>query len=464
VTVTVPKPTAGPPLGARLRRRLPDPLGRRVPSWERTRPWTVLAAGTAAVLLATAAMWGVNLVLDLGRHPTRHVEGLADYSDSQFAKGPRNVLLLGSDTREGLSAEEQVQFGTTETVGGERSDTIILMHLDPRREKAVVVHFPRDLRVEIPGHGTDKINAAYEYGGPTLVVRTIRRFTGLPIHNYVEVNLAGFQNLIDTLGGVRLCVDRPLHDELAGLDIDRKGCHTLHGDQALAFVRARNIEGDQIPDFSRIARQQQFMRAMLNRLLSVRSLLDTEVINRATAQVTTDDRLTAADLIFLGSKLRQLAEEDPSGARSLDFRVVPGTTDTIGAVSYVLPDEEESAELFARLEDGRPLGEVGTTLALTLPSPAVIEVKVLSADSSLDAGDAEALLRRAGFIVLESGTGPAGSTETEILFKPGAGPKAQVVAGYFGPGLLRRETSASILGSAEVAVVVGDDFSEVAEG
>jgi LCP family protein required for cell wall assembly len=423
----------------------------------------ILVAGAAAVILSTAAMWGINLVLDLGRHPTRHVEGLAEYSDSQFAKGPRNVLVLGSDTRAGLSAEEQAQFGTTETVGGERSDTIILMHLDPRREEAVVVHFPRDLRVEIPGRGIDKINAAYEYGGPTLVVRTIRAFTGLPVHNYVEVDLAGFQNLVDTLGGVRLCVDRPLHDEKAGLDIDRAGCHTLHGDAALAFVRARNIEGDQIPDFSRIARQQQFMRAMLNRLLSVRSLLNTDVINRAADQVTTDDRLTAADLIFLGSKLRELAEEDPSGSRSLDFRVVPGTTGTIDGVSYVVPDQEEAAELFDRLQDGRPLGRLGTTLALTLPSPAVTKVKVLSGGSSFGADDAEALLRRAGFIVLEAGPAPAGTAGTEILFRSGAGPKAQVVAGYFAAGLPRREVSASILGNADVAVVVGDDFSEVAE-
>ncbi|HKX25937.1 MAG TPA: LCP family protein [Actinomycetota bacterium] len=463
MTVTAPKPTAPSPLGQRLRRRLPEPIERRLPPWTKARPWVLVAGGALAVLLATAAMWGVNLVLELGRHPTKHVAGLSDYQDSQFAKGPRNVLVLGSDTRAGLTPEEQAQFGSEETVEGERSDTIILMHFDPRRDKAVVVHFPRDLRVEIPGHGLDKINAAYEYGGPALVVQTLRQYTGLPIHNYIEVDLAGFQDIVDLLDGVRLCVDRPLHDELAGLDIDRKGCHTLDGEEALAFVRARHIEGDQIPDFSRIARQQQFMRAMLNRLVSVGSLLDSDLVSRALRNVTTDDRITGADLIFLGSKLRELAEEDPSGSRSLDFRVVPGTPQTLDdGVSYVVPDPD-AEELFQRLDRGRPLGRIGSTLLLTAPSPAVTRVRVLADESDSSADDAEALLRRSGFIVLESSSPQVGAEETAILYRPGARAKAEVVAGYFAPGLPREEASASILGDAEVAVVVGDDWSEVAE-
>jgi LCP family protein required for cell wall assembly len=460
VTVTAPKPTAPSAFGARLRRRLPEPIERRLPPWRQARPWTLVAAGAIAVALSTTAMWGINLVLDLSGHEVVKVP--TDEYPGSFDDKPRNVLLLGSDTRAGLSPEEQARFGTEETVSGERSDTIILMHLDPRKEKAVVVHFPRDLRVEIPGHGTDKINAAYEYGGPALVVRTIRQYTELPIHNYMEVDLAGFQNIVDLLGGVRLCVDRPLHDELAGLDIDRKGCHTLDGDQALAFVRARHIEGDQIPDFSRIARQQQFMRALLNRLVSFGALLDSELISRALANVRTDERLDAGELIFLGGKLRQLAEEDPSGARSLDFRVVPGTTQTIDGVSYVVP-QPAAQELFRRLADGRSLGRIGQSLALTLPSPAVIRVKVLATASSTDAEEAESFLRRAGFIVLEGGTAPVGGAETEILYGEGAGPMSEVVAGYFAPGLPRAEASASILGNAEVAVVVGDDWSEATQ-
>jgi LCP family protein required for cell wall assembly len=454
-----PKPTAAAAVAARLRERLPEPVRRRLPPWYRARPWTLLAAGATAVLVATGSVFGINLLLEFDRHPTVPVD-TDPYEESYFAKGPRNVLVLGSDSRTGLTPEEQVAFGTTEDIGGERSDTIILMHIDPRREKAVVIHFPRDLRVEIPDHGTQKINAAYTLGGPNLAVRTVRELTGLPIHNYIEVNLAAFQDLIEAVGGVRICVDRPMFDELAGLDLPRKGCYTLQGEQALAFARARHIEGDLVPDFSRIARQQQLMRALMNRVLSVGSLLSSDVIEQAVQQVKTDERLSGADLILLGSKLRELSEEDPSGARTLDFRVVPGVPQTIDGISYVVPDADETLRLFQALRGGTSLGNLGVSLASTLPSPGVIRVRVLAVGSSPDAEEAEALLRRAGFIVLQGGAAPAGSEESEILFKPGADDRAEVLGGYF-PGLPRSEASASILGNAEVVLVVGENFRSV---
>lgn len=453
-----PKPTAAAALAARLRARLPEPVRRRIPPWHRARPWALLAAGAVAVFVASASIFGINLLLEFDRHPTVPVD-TDPYEDSYFAKGPRNVLVLGSDSRTGLTPEEQVAFGTTDDIGGERSDTIILLHIDPRREKAVVIHFPRDLRVEIPDHGTQKINAAYTLGGPSLAVRTVREFTGLPIHNYIEVNLAAFQNLIDAVGGVRICVDRPMFDEDAGLDLP-KGCHMLDGPEALAFVRARHIVGDLVPDFSRIARQQQFLRALMNRVLSVRSLLSSDVIEQAVQQVTTDERLSGADLILLGSKLRELSEEDPSGARTLDFRVVPGVPQTIDDVSYVVPDSDQTERLFQALRNRTSLGNLGVSLASTLPSPGVIKVRVLTAGSSTDAEEAEDLIRGSGFILLQRGTPPPGSEESQILFKPGAGDRAEVVGGFF-PGLPRNEASTSILGNAEVALVVGDDFRSV---
>jgi LCP family protein required for cell wall assembly len=451
------KPTAAPPIAARLRGRLPEPIRRRLPPWRRARPWVLVASGVAAVLVSTSAVWGLNLLLQFNEHPTRSVPSLD--AESDFAKGPRNVLLLGSDSRAGLSPEQQAAFGTEESVEGQRSDTIILMHIDPAREKAVVIHFPRDLRVRIPGHGLDKINAAYEYGGPDLVVRTVKAFTGLPIHNYIEVNLAGFQDLVDALGGVRLCVDRPMHDSLAGLDIPRAGCFTFDGAEALAFVRARHVEGDFIPDFARIARQQQFMRAMLNRLLSVRALLDTQVIEEAVANVTTDDRLTGADLVLLGQKLRDLAQEDPSGASSLDFRVVPGVPAEVDGVSYVIADREQAEAMFRALREGRPLGKLGLTLAQTLPSPGVIKVRVLNEAASDEvAARVATSLRFAGFIVLPREAPPAQYADSQILFGPGMGTRMQRVLSYFSPDLPRSLVSDSILGDAEVAVVVGDDF------
>jgi LCP family protein required for cell wall assembly len=390
-------------------------------------------------------------MLKLGEHPTTDVGGLAE--SSEYAKGPRNVLVLGSDSRGGLTPEEQAAFGAPEDLEGELSDTIMLVHIDPQREEAVVVHFPRDLRVAIPGHGENKINAAYEFGGPSLVVETIKRFTRLPVHNYVEVDLAGFKGLVDTLGGVRMCVDRPLFDELAGLAIPKAGCYTFDGPTALAFVRARHIEGDLIPDFSRITRQQQFMRAMMNRLLSLRSLLDSDLIEQAVGNVTTDKKLSGADLLLLGSTLRKLAAEDPTGAESLDFRVVPSTPAELDGVAYVLAQQPETDQLFTALGDGRPLGDVGTELASTLPSPGIINVRVLSSAPDGDsASEIETLLSQAGFVVLES----AETTEGPgILYRQGTRDRAAVVSSYF-PGLRLRQVEPTVLGDADVAVV-GED-------
>ncbi len=434
---------------------------RRGPDWW---PWIrtpVLAfSGVIAVLVSVMALWGINLYLTVGgsiRDAGVSEEVLADPWD--FGKNPRNVLLLGSDSRAGLSEEEQAAFGSEETVSGERSDTIILMSIDPRREQAVVVHFPRDLRVEIPGHGFDKINAAYEYGGPDLVVRTVHEFTGMRIHNYMEIDLAGFQELVETLGGVRICVDRPMHDEKAGLHIAKAGCTDMDGPTALAFVRARSVEGDLIPDFNRIARQQVFMRATMNKLLSVDSLLDDQVIKQAVGAVRVDRGIDAGVLIDLGQRLRALAQEDPSGKESLDLRVVPSAPQTIGDVSYVVADLAQTRELFEALREGRSLGRIGESFDQLLPAPGIIKVRVLTTFGTGPEG-AEVLLRDSGFIVLESEVFSGMAEKSEIIYKAGARSRSRVVSGYF-PELAVREVPSDELGDAEVGLIVGEDWEKV---
>jgi LCP family protein required for cell wall assembly len=420
--------------------------------------WQAVALALAALLAAgvsAASIQGIRLIREIETHPTTDpIPPLEEKGSDYFADHPRNVLVLGSDTRRGLSEEQQEQFGKPEE--GERSDTILLLHTDPRRDQAVIVHFPRDLRVEIPGQGFDKINAAYEIGGPQLAVETIHDFTGLPIHNYVEVGLAGFQRLVDLLGGIRICVDRPMIDELAGLNLPHRGCYSMDGRTALAFVRARHIEGDIIPDFSRIRRQQQFMRAFFNKLISLGSFLDASLIREAAQQVRTDPGLQAVDLIDLGRELRKLAEEDPSGAESLDFRVVPGTPAFVGEVSYVLPNEAQTDLLFDALRTGEPLGTVGLAPEGLDESPGVIEVRVLDGGASSTAATVESRLRSSGFIVLETQAAPPSYRDSEILYRAGRESRGRVVGGYIGLDL--REGPPFVLDGADVAVVIGEDY------
>jgi anionic cell wall polymer biosynthesis LytR-Cps2A-Psr (LCP) family protein len=143
--------------------------------------------------------------------------------------GVCNYLLLGSDSRSGLSPSQQYQFGTNGQAGagtGKNADTIMLVHTDPNLQKAIILSFPRDLWVHIPGHGYDKINASYQ-GGPTLVAETIHKLTGLKINHYLYVNLAGFEGIVNTLGGVYMCIDAQnvntsdgrITDPLTGLDV-----------------------------------------------------------------------------------------------------------------------------------------------------------------------------------------------------------------------------------------------------
>jgi LCP family protein required for cell wall assembly len=438
-----PKPTA-----ARLERaRL---LARR---WWKAA--SLMVAALVALGVSGASVQMIRLLAEIADRPKISVPPLDKREDPDvFGDLPSNILVLGSDTRRGLTPEQQEALGTPQTVTGERSDTIILLHIDPRREEAVVVHFPRDLLVEIPGHGSDKINAAYDLGGPSLAVRTVKEFTGLPIHNYVEVSLAGFQRIVDLMEGVRICVDRPMFDPESGLNLPTAGCHWLDGQGALAFVRARHVEGDRIPDFSRIRRQQQFMRAFFTKLISVGSFFDADLIRQAAQQVTTDDRLAAVDLIRLGQELSKLAEEDQIGAESLDFRVVPGVAGPV----YVKP-KPEADRLFEALRTGRPLPQVGMAPVGLGESPAVIKVRVLQAATFEDAASVANQLRSSGFIVLPTVKAPPSYRESEILYRAETPSRGQVVQGYPYVGKLElAEGPPFVLDGADVAVVIGEDY------
>ena len=286
-----------------------------------------------------------------------------------------NYLLLGSDSRANLTPAQQQQFGSDQVIGGEnRSDTIMLVHSDPALQKVAILSFPRDLWVEIPGHGFDKINAAFEGGvnggGPLLVAKTLTKLTGLRINHFLYVDLGGFQGIVDTLGGVQMCIPSDLYDINAGLDL-KAGCQTLDGYQALAYVRTRHLPCDTIPDFARISRQQQFLRALINRMLQPSELIKVGgLIRPILRNMTRDDGLSPADLVFLVGQLKGIT----TGAA--EFRAVPGTVGWEGSLSVVHMDPS-AEKLFAALRNGSALPEVGAELAQTPPSEANITVPVV---------------------------------------------------------------------------------------
>ncbi len=181
-----------------------------------------------------------------------------------------NWLLVGSDSRAGLSPEDaaRLQAGELdESVG--RTDTIMLVHKPSGGGETRIVSFPRDSWVNIPGHGEDKINQAFTLGGPKLLQKTIEQATGLRIDHYAEIGFGGFANLVDAVGGIDMCLDEPLQDPMAGIDL-QQGCQKMDGPTALGYVRSRYTSAN--GDLDRVERQRKFLEALDKKMSSASTL------------------------------------------------------------------------------------------------------------------------------------------------------------------------------------------------
>lgn len=176
----------------------------------------------------------------------------------------RTYLVVGSDSRDNLTPEERKRLGTGK-VAGRRTDTIMMLHVPSSGGPTVLISVPRDSYVNIPGRGRNKINAAYAFGGPALLVRTLEGASGLRIDDYVETGLAGFANIVDAVGGVRLCPKRAINDKDAHINVP-KGCQDMDGKTALGYARAR--KSDPRGDLGRVERQREVLAAIASKTLS----------------------------------------------------------------------------------------------------------------------------------------------------------------------------------------------------
>lgn len=180
-----------------------------------------------------------------------------------------NYLLVGSDSREGLTAAQKKEYATG-NAAGRRTDSIILVHVPQSGGKPSLVSLPRDSYVPIPGKGSNKINAAFSFGGPNLLVETVEQVTDLHIDGYVEIGFAGFASVVDSVGGVNICVPFHMNDKKAGINL-QKGCQVLDGKNALGYVRARY--SDPRGDIGRAERQRQFLSAIMKKALTPSTVL-----------------------------------------------------------------------------------------------------------------------------------------------------------------------------------------------
>jgi LCP family protein required for cell wall assembly len=258
-----------------------------------------------------------------------------------------NILLVGSDSREGITDPEDVtRFGSTKTYGGQRADTILLVQIVPAEHRGVLVSFPRDLWVAVH-HGTQqfdgKINAAYAYSAQAMI-DTVAALTGVSINHFIEVDFNGFRRMVDAVGGIDVCNAQGFYDPIINFRLSA-GVHHLDGLDALQYARTRHATAD--GDFGRIRRQQEFLRAVVAKLGSPGVLLNPLRVNalaRAFAQnVTVDQYMQLQNLIRLAVSLRRI------GPSQLQTYSVAGRVGSVGAQSVVFVDAAQSDPLFAAL-------------------------------------------------------------------------------------------------------------------
>ncbi|MEU6713150.1 LCP family protein [Nonomuraea sp. NPDC046802] len=282
--------------------------------------------------------------------------------------GALNVLLVGSDTRAGDgNARYGQQLARTADAGGKRTDTIILLHLSPDRDKARLISFPRDSMVQIPrcknettkqemAPRRDMINSAYNAGGIACTMSTLETLTGIRIDHFVEVDFSGFKNIVDALGGIEICLKSGVNDKASKLVLP-PGKSLLNGEKALGYVRLRKY-GDG-SDIQRIKRQQIFLSKVVGKATSSELLTDvgklTDFISAAASSVTMDPDLAndTQQLIEIAMSARQLT------ASGVKFTTIP----------WIPDPEDENRVVWKQPEAGQLFNSIRTDTEVTLPSP-----------------------------------------------------------------------------------------------
>jgi LCP family protein required for cell wall assembly len=457
-------------------RRTAGPPRNRRPRWVRTLGWI---GAFLAVLLVVGGGFALYQYKTLSGNIHR-VDALAptDGSIRNAAKqlDAENYLLIGSDTRSGANGAYEDTAGQ---VSGARSDTTILAHLSPNRDKAELISFPRDSWVSLPscqkaGGGTEpahdgQFNEAFSIGGPACTVLAVQKLTGIKINHYVQVDFTGFKTMVDALNGVSICSTTPLRDDESGLRLPA-GTSVLEGEQALAYVRARYGIGDG-SDLGRIQRQQRFLGAMVRSATSTKLLVNpvalTKFLGAATKSLTLDKQTSFGDLKQLADQLHGL---DPKKVSFLTAPIANPAYTPPGfpqpppgqGGSRVLLDDVAGRTLYDSIINDKPQPPATAGKPAASPKPNVltvapqeVSVRVLNGVGVGGLGrKVSGDLQSAGFTTVEPANAP-GTATTTVRYGPDNKDEAQTLAAAVPGAVLQPDAS------TDLDLVVGSNYTTV---
>ncbi len=257
------------------------------------------------------------------------------------------TLMIGTDQRDNLTATEQKKLGTGTEVGT-RTDTMLILYTPPSG-KTVLISLPRDSYVAIPGHGHNKLNAAYAIGGPKLLMQTVEQATGLRMDGYIEVGFAGFVDMVDAVGGVNVCLDKPMVDKDSHTNLPA-GCQKLDGIKALGYVRMR--KADPLGDLGRVKRQQQVIAAVAKKIVSPWTFINPVRYWKVNMAVAASFKRSSDTSLWTTGKTA-VGLLRATGGNGIKMTVPVSDADaTTSAGSSVLWDTAKCRALFAALAKG----------------------------------------------------------------------------------------------------------------
>lgn len=384
------------------------------------------------IVVGSLAGWGITGRVAGGTHKVDPFSSLEESNRPKVvSQEGMTILAVAVDDRSGLTRKQMNELHVGHgDYGAARTDTIMLIRIAPGGGGATAVSLPRDSWIDIPEYTDvngdphkatqDRVNTLLERGGPTLMIKTLEQVTNLRIDHFVSVNFAGFLNMVDSVGGVPMCIPKAMKDTDSGLDLTA-GQHTLSGRQALAYVRARHIDSD----FGRMERQQRFLSSMAQRVMSAGTLLNpvklNSFIDAAMSSVTTDNTLNRDSIMNLALRFSGLKL---SKIRFLTVPIGDGNA-RINGNSVVLWNDKEAKKLFTRMANDWPIVKEATTTTtsstLTV-APGDIKVTVLNATSipGLARKAAESLAQVGFGFDGQPGNAPANGAATTIIEYPKA--------------------------------------------